>query len=84
MGSTVTRQRFREAERRLQTIARQIEGQLPEVIVFALTIFTAGEAGYAGYVSNAARADMVKALRECADTLEAKADSPPGSNVERH
>lgn len=84
MVSGVTRQRFRDSERRLQGIAKQIDAELPEGIVFALTIFTVGDGGYAGYVSNAQRGDMIKALRECADTLEAKADSPPGANLERH
>ena len=84
MADKITRQRFRESERKLQLIAKFIDAQLPEGIVFALTIFTVGEASYAGYVSNAERADMIKALRECADTLEAKAESAPGANLEKH
>lgn len=73
----------RAAEARLRGLADRISEQLPEGIGFALVTFTVGEGGYAGYVSNARRADMIKALRECADKLEAKRDSPPGAPIVR-
>lgn len=77
-------QRHRIAEGRMQDLAKRIDKRLPEGILFALVTFTAGEGGYAGYVSNGHRADMIKALRECADILEAKADMPPGAPLARH
>lgn len=40
-------------------------------------------AGYSGYVSNADRDAMIKALRECADVLEAKKDFAPADPAVR-
>lgn len=37
---------------------------------FALVLFTFGDDGFATYISNADRDGMIKALRECADTIE--------------
>ena len=65
--------RHRVAEGRLQKCARFLDKQMPAGIRFALVTFTFGDGGYAGYVSSARREDMIKALRECADNLEAKA-----------
>lgn len=73
----------RSGEARLRGLADHITETLPEGTGFALVTFTLGEGGYAGYVSNARRADMIKALRECADTLEARRDSPPGAPIVR-
>lgn len=72
---------YREAEAQLQRIANYIENQLPPDILFALCIFGKLDSKYGGYVSNAHREDMVKALRECADNLEAKFDVPPGEPI---
>jgi len=44
---------------------------------FALLGFTRGQGGWATWVSNANRHDMIAALREMADILELEADSPP-------
>lgn len=44
---------------------------------FALLMFDFGSEGTMTYVSNAERADMVKALYECAATLLAGEDQPP-------
>ena len=44
---------------------------------FCVIGFTFGEDGWSTYVSNATRGDMVKALRELADTLEMELDVPP-------
>ena len=72
----------RKAESRLQDIARSIDDQLPNGICFALVTFTPGAGGYSGYVSSAQRDDMIAALRECADVLEAKRDVPPGQPID--
>lgn len=72
---------YRQGEASLKDLANTIEAALPPGMCFALHIFTAGGNGYSGYVSNAARADMIVALRECADTLEAKMDVAPGAPV---
>jgi hypothetical protein len=42
--------------------------------LFALLVFD--DPGLAQYVSNAERKDVIKAMRECADRLEAKEDIP--------
>lgn len=84
MPDPIMRQRFRQGEQKLQSIAERLKEWLPDGLCFALIIFTPGKDGYAGYVCNAKRTDMIRALRECADTLEAHADSPPGSNLERN
>lgn len=39
---------------------------------FALLVFNLNEPGLANYISNAQRASMSEALRECANRLEAK------------
>lgn len=44
---------------------------------FALLGFTFGEGGWATWVSNAERPDMIRALREMADSLEEEIDVPP-------
>ena len=45
---------------------------------FALIVFEFGEGNKAGdYISNGNREDMIKALRETADRLEANEDIPP-------
>ena len=59
-----------EAERKTTEIGRIIGDQMPKGWGFALLIFSFGEQGFMNWVSNAQRADMIKALRECADRLE--------------
>lgn len=76
-------ERHRETEQRLQALARMIDAALPAGVAFALVTFTVGDAGYAGYVSSGNRTDMIKALRECADVIEAKADLPRGAPMGR-
>ena len=51
----------------------------PEDACFALLLF--GRPDHAQYISNAGRGDMIRALRECADRLEAGMDNiiPPDS-----
>ena len=68
----------------LEAVAQDIGQLIGEVVPrgqgFALLVFTMGDTEPRGltYVSNACREDMVKALRECAITLEAGMDTPPG------
>ncbi len=44
---------------------------------FALIIFPFNQPGYAGYVSNGQRQDVIKALRKAADKLEAGQEIGP-------
>ena len=63
-----------------QWLAKTLEVVLPEIygerMAFALLIFRFGGPGSADYVANAERTDMVQALRETADRLEAGQDIP--------
>lgn len=45
--------------------------------LFALLVFTEGPSGFTSYISNARRVDLILALREMADKLEAGQDMPP-------
>lgn len=72
-----------QVESRMQGLCRAIDSRLPEGIGFALVTFTFGDNGYATYGSNAERGCMVKALRECADVLEAKMDAQDRASGER-
>lgn len=69
-----------DQEKDLTELAAQIQAALEDLygkqMGFALTIFEFYNPGIGDYVSNAQRSDMVKALRECADRLEAKEDIP--------
>ena len=78
LGRKKIRELFPEAERAAQSTAQLIGAALPPGYGFALLVFSFDKGGYLTYVSNAQRADLVKTLRECADTLEANRDSPPG------
>ena len=63
-------------DKSLNGIGGVIGGMIPEGLCFALMVFEqGGPGGLASYVSNADRADMVKALREMADNLEQGLDS---------
>ena len=69
-----TQEQRRAIEDVAQAIAGQIGAAVDEMNVqvgFALLVFTFGEEGFSTYVSNANREDMIKALRENADRLEA-------------
>lgn len=44
---------------------------------FVLLGFIWGPAGFSTYISNAGRAEMIRALRECVARLEADEDMPP-------
>jgi hypothetical protein len=71
----------------LVAITRMIGGQIAKEmndantgppIGFMLMMFDFGPDGFSSYISNARRADMVKALREQADRLEAGTDDTKG------
>lgn len=55
-------------------LAKATASVLPDGAMFMLLLFD--ESCIAQYVSNANRADMIKAMRETADRLESKEDIP--------
>lgn len=57
----------------MRTVANAVKELLPDGLGFAVLVFEF-EGGPAGYISNAQRAEMIKALREQADVLEAHLD----------
>lgn len=67
-----------EAEAVAREVGRLIGSAVPEGYGFAVLVFSFGPGGATTYVSNADRADMIRALRECADRLEARKDTPAG------
>lgn len=82
LGVTVEqREKLEEIARLIaQRIGSAVEAtnlEFDKKIGFAVLLFTMGEKGFMTYVSNAQRADMILALREQADTLERKLESPP-------
>lgn len=66
----IERATLEEAERKMQEIARTVGAMTPKGWGFAVLCFSFGENGFMNWVSNAARQDMIKALRETADNLE--------------
>lgn len=78
LGRDAIRRDFPEVERNAQLLAQAIGGSLPPNYGFALLLFSFGEGGYLTHVSNARSADLIKTLRECADTMERGLDAPPG------
>lgn len=50
----------------------------PRRIGFVLWLFDFGQSGFATYVSNAEREDMIKALKEMLERLESSQPTPPG------
>ena len=75
---------YRKGEAKLQKLARIIGKELPEGMIFVLHIHTPnpdGSVSYGGYVSNGERGEMIAAMRETADTLEARMDVPPGAAI---
>lgn len=53
-----------EVRERMNDVAELIDGALPEGFGFVLLVFNFGEAGFMNYISNADRADMVRAMKE--------------------
>lgn len=66
----IQRATLEEVERKMQGIAKTVKAMVPEGWGFAVLCFSYGEGGFMNWVSNAQRADMIKALREMADKLE--------------
>jgi hypothetical protein len=67
----------------LKDLAFGIDGVLRDNLGemgFALVIFEFNTLGVGNYISNAKREDMIVALRELADRLEANQDLPPTVN----
>lgn len=60
----------------MRDIADNVKEKIGEGYGFMVMVFPFGEEKTAHYISNARREDMVKALREKADVLEAKLDIP--------
>lgn len=56
----------------MNSAARAVAARLPEKSLFVLLSFDDPEV--AQYVSNAARSDIIRAMRETADRLEARED----------
>ena len=64
-------------DKTMRFIADDIKAKCGDKYGFVVLVFPFGEAGRAAhYISNARREDMIKALREKADTLEAGQDIP--------
>ena len=65
---------LRQGEGIIRDIGSIIGPIFPKGWGFTLLCFTFWAGGYSTYISNAKRADMIKALRECADQLEKRID----------
>ena len=61
-----------ELRRYMHALAHAVESVLPAGTLFAVLVFD--DPGLAQYVTNAHRADVIRALRESADRLEANED----------
>lgn len=66
---------YLKTESHMRELAQQIERMNGEALGgdrkgFVLIVFGFGAPGVSNYISNAARSDVVKALRELADRLE--------------
>ncbi len=61
-----------------QIIAEMNDANSGAPIGFMLMLFDFGPDGFSSYISNARRADMIKALREQADRMEAGTDATVG------
>jgi hypothetical protein len=64
----------------MRQLGAAIDGVLEDYVGhkgWALLVFDFYQPGISNYISNAKRADMIKALREAADRLEKNQDIPP-------
>ena len=68
----IERATLEQAEVEAKRLGRKIGSHMPKGWGFALVMFSFGESGFSTYISNACRTDMIKALRECAESLEGK------------
>ena len=62
---------LRDLENRAREVGIMLRGIMPEGVGFAFLMFTFGDDGWMTYASNAERADMIKALNEMVEKLEA-------------
>lgn len=58
----------------MQQMAEKVKTMLPSDYGFTILVFPLNKPGVANYISNAQRADMIKALREMADRLDNNQD----------
>lgn len=82
-GENQRLKQYRRGEANARRLAKQIEKELPGM-VFVLHYSIPNPDGgltYAGYISNGHRADMIRLMRETADTVEAKMDVGPGMPI---
>ena len=70
-------EKLRQMERTAKDIGKVLGGQCPPGWGFGLMFFEFGPGGESSWISNAKRADMVKALHEMADKLEVDAAGGP-------
>jgi len=64
----------------MRDIAQMVDAMLPSGVGFALLVYEHEEVGMSNYISNSQRGDMIKALRECANKLEAGMSFPTPEN----
>lgn len=66
----------------MQQMAEKVKAMLPSDYGFTILVFPLNKPGVANYISNAQRADMIKALREMADRLDNNQDfKTPENNI---
>jgi hypothetical protein len=63
-----------ELKQYMQLLGEATSAVVPAGTLFVLLVFD--EPGLVQYVSSADRSDIIKAMRECADRLEAREDVP--------
>ena len=71
--------KLRALEQCVQPICRAVDYVTPDRTGFAVLLFDF-DGPEITYGANAERADMIRALRECADTLEQQQDTLPGTD----
>lgn len=69
--------KFEEVRTRLNALGDVISKEIFPGLGFMLIVFEFHKSGISNYISNAERADMVKALRETADRLAGAQDIRP-------
>ena len=69
-----------EIEERMRAVSHALNGMF-NGYGHVVILFEFGKPGTTNYMSNAPRKDMIKALRESADVLEAQQDMPVFVNV---
>lgn len=66
----------------MQEMANKVAKMLPKEFGFAILVFPLNKKGVSNYISNAKREDMIKFLREQADSLEKQTDfETPDNNI---